>query len=189
MNTLVLNEKEKLLMKHIYQEYNKTEEQKQTLKKEAELLDKENKQRSCIKSAHEELERCFCNSFEREGIKNASINLSLKTTRDDILAHIPESREEYDYLNANYEKILNKIRKVYINDAKAQEQMQQIIIEKQIEEQQRREEEIKKSPIYKIFLGVGVIAVILFFLIKWGLIFGIGLCVLIFLVILGCSKK
>lgn len=132
---------------------------------------------------------CMKRDFEKEGYKNACINLQLAKTRQDILDHVPESEFERNYLDKNYERIFNKVKKIYENDMKAQEQMQQLILKKQLEEQQVQQEQMKKSPAYKILLGIGVSGLVLFALIKWALVFGIGACIIIFLVILGCSKK
>lgn len=179
MGAIAMNEKELLLIDTINKEKNRTEEEKQCRVREFNIDDKENKQRSSIKSATEELERCFCNSFEKYGTQTAILGLSLKSTRDDILAHIPESRIEYDYLNENYEKILNKIKKIYINDEKAKMQLQQIEIQKQAEQEQLQREKDEKFE--RTCNAIGSI-------LKWSLIIIFAPIILLFMFIAGLSK-
>lgn len=174
-----MNNKDLLLMDTIKKENNRTEEEKQCRIKEFDVADKENKQRSCIKSADEELERCFCNSFEKYGTQTAILGLSLKSTRDDILSHIPESRIEYDYLNENYEKILNKIKKIYINNEKAKMQLQQIEIQKQIEQEQLQR--AKDEKFERTCNAIGSI-------LKWSLIIIFAPVILLFMFIAGLAK-
>lgn len=174
-----MNDKELLLIDTIKKENNQTDEEKQCRVSEFDIADKENKQRTSIQSATEELERCFCNSFEKYGTQTAILGLSLKSTRDDILAHISESRIEYDYLNENYEKILNKIRKIYINDEKAKMQLQQIEIQKQIEQEQ-----IQRKKDEKFERTCNAIGSIL----KWTLIIIFAPIVLLFMFIAGLAK-
>ena len=97
---------------------------------------------------------CMKRDFEKEGYTNACINLQLATTRQDILEHVPENEFERNYLDKNYERIFNKVQKIYKNDEKAKVQLQQLIMERSIEEQQNQQEKVKKSPIYKIALGI-----------------------------------
>lgn len=179
MGAVAMSEKELLLIDTINKEKNRTEEEKQCRVREFDVADKENKQRSCIKSAKEELERCFCNSFEKYGTQTAILGLSLKNTRDDILSHIPESRIEYDYLNENYEKILNKIKKIYINDEKAKMQLQQIKTQKQIEQEQ-----LQRAKDEKFERTCNTIGLIL----KWSLIIIFAPIILLFMFIAGLAK-
>ena len=170
--------------------------QKELIKnqKEVERLTKKLEQAKEEKKTQKEYERdlkiavendcinCMKRDFEKEGYKNACINLQLATTRQNILDNVPESDFEYHYLDKNYERIFNKVKKIYENDMKAKEQMRQIVIEKQ-------EEEIKKSIIYKILIGLLIVGATIFVLIKFFVIISIALAIIIFLVILGCSKK
>lgn len=179
MGVIAMNEKELLLIDTINKEKNRTEEEKQCRIREFDVADKKNKQRSSVQSATEELERCFCNSFEKYGAQTAILGLSLKSTRDDILAHIPESRIEYDYLNENYEKILNKIKKIYINDEKAKMQLQEIEIQKKIEQEQLQREKDEKFE--RTCNAIGSI-------LKWSLIIIFAPIILLFMFISGLSK-
>lgn len=75
-----------------------------------------NKVRNNYCTVSEELIRCFKNCIEREGVKLGYLNLSLKSTRNEILKNIPENMSERYYLDKNYEKILNDVLKMYKND-------------------------------------------------------------------------
>lgn len=76
-------------------------------------------ERDLEKAVAHDLRHTFEKCFERDGLEKGFINLSLKATRDEILNNIPESDIEWHYINENYEKILNKIKKIYENDQKA----------------------------------------------------------------------
>ena len=56
--------------------------------------------------------------FEREPFQNACINLSLASTRQEILDNVPESEFERNWIDKNYERIFNKVKKIYENDNK-----------------------------------------------------------------------
>lgn len=78
--------------------------------------------------------------FEREPFQNACINLSLASTRQEILENVPESEFERNWVDRNYERIFNKVKKIYENDYKAKQEIQNIILQKQLEQQQIQEE-------------------------------------------------
>lgn len=108
--------------------------------------------------------------------KSGYINLSLVTTRKEIIENVAESTIERDYIYNNYEKILNKVKKIYENDEKAknaylQMQMQEKI--NQYKEQQKKEQKkiIIQTLLINIFKTIcSPIGLILFFLILfiWG---------------------
>ena len=76
---------------------------------------------------------CMKRDFEKEGFYNACINLQLATTRQAIIDNLGENEIEKRYLDNNYEKNFNKVKKIYANDEKAKQQIQQIEIQKQFE--------------------------------------------------------
>lgn len=63
----------------------------------------------------EEVQNCFRRCFQREGLELGYTNLSLKSTRDEILQNIPENTVERFYLDNNYEKILNDVKDEFIS--------------------------------------------------------------------------
>ena len=120
--------------------------------------EKENKkqyERDLKIAVENDLKNCFYNCFEREGLEKGLINLSLKVTRDEIIQNVGESETEKNYIDDNYEKILNKIKKVYINDQKAKN----AIIAHQLKQQQEKElqemqEQEKKSQKWIIIFNI-----------------------------------
>lgn len=105
-------------------ELEKNQKEVEKLEKKLELAkqEKENKkeyERDLKKAVENDCIQCMRRCFEREGYKNALVNLQLAETRADILQHIPENEIERIFLDNNYEKILNKVKKIYENDQKA----------------------------------------------------------------------
>ena len=82
--------------------------------------------------------------FEREPFQNACINLSLASTRQEILENVPESEFERNWVDKNYERIFNKVKKIYENDLKAKQQIQNMIMQEQLEQQKAQEEKEQK---------------------------------------------
>lgn len=167
-------------------EYKKArKEAEQATKKAEELqkkLDKKNEEKEEQKKYEKDLKKAVENDlittfercFERDGLEKGYINLRLKSTRDEILKNIPEGDQEWHYLNDNYEKILNKVKKIYENDKKAKEELMQNVLSKQLEQQKIKQEEKqkqeKKTNLYItliniFFLLVNPITIILFLLI------------------------
>ena len=56
-----------------------------------------------------DIKETFYNSFDKEG-EIAYINLSLESTKNEILLAVPESDYEKEYLKENYKKILDKVK-------------------------------------------------------------------------------
>lgn len=129
------------------QRMNKTlseqEKQKQA-KKEQEQYNKD-----LLKTYEKRLRRIFLNHFERDGLQKAYINLRLKGYRDGIigldeLEGVRITYEERDYWDDNYEKILEKTKKIYENDQKARQELfnieQEERLNKIIEEEKQKQE-------------------------------------------------
>lgn len=103
--------------------------------------------------------------FEREPFHDACINLSLASTRQEILENVPESEFERNWVDKNYERVFNKVKKIYENDYKAKQQMQDMFFQKQLKQQQIQEEKDQKFENgVKIFFNI----------LKW-------ICIIIFL--------
>lgn len=108
--------------------------------------------------------------------KNGFINLSLVSTRNEIIKNVAENTIEYDYLYNNYEKILNKVKKIYENDEKAkyaylQMQMKEKIKHQLEEEKTHQTKYLIQNILINIFKTIcSPIGLILFFLILfiWG---------------------
>ena len=167
--TLIENQKK---VEKLTKQLEKTKEQKKT-QKEYERGLKKAVEHDCIE--------CMRRDFEKEGFTNACINLQLVTTRQAILENIPESELERQYLDDNYERIFNKVKKIYANNEKAKMQAEQL--KAQQEEQAR-----KNTTVYKVLAVLGVIGLIILLILKWALIFSVGACIFVFILICMCAK-
>lgn len=166
---IINNQKE---VERLTKQLEKSKEEKKT-QKEYERDLKKAVEHDCIE--------CMKRDFEKEGFQNACINLQLVTTRQSILENVPESEFERQYLDDNYERIFNKVKKIYANNEKAKIQAEQL-------KTQQEEEAKKNTTAYKILAVLGVIGLIIFFILKWALIFGVGACVFVFILICMCAK-
>lgn len=138
-------------------------------------------ERDLKKAVEHDCIECMKRDFEKEGFQNACINLQLVTTRQAILKNVAESEIERQYLDDNYERIFNRVKKIYANNEKAQMQAKQL--------KAKQEEESRKNTIvYKILAVLGVIGLIVLLFLKWILILGIGACILVFILICMCAK-
>lgn len=117
--------------------------------------------------------------FEREPFQNACINLSLASTRQEILDNVPESEFERNWVDKNYERIFNKVKKIYENDMKAKQEIQNMILQEQLNQQQIEDEkDAKFENGVKIFFNI----------LKWICIIIFAPIVLLFIFISMCAK-
>lgn len=138
-------------------------------------------ERDLKKAVEHDCIECMKRDFEKEGFQNACINLQLVTTRQSILKNIPKSEIERQYLDDNYERIFNKVKKIYANNEKAKIQMEQL-------KAQQEEEARKNTTAYKVLATLGVIGLIILLILKWAVILGIGACIFVFILICMCAK-
>ena len=101
-----------------------------------------------FKAVENDLKNAFEKCFERDGLAKAYINLCLLETRKEILKNIPETASEYDFINNNYEKILEQVKKRFENDQKAKNALQQI--QAKAKQEQKERENKKTQILYKI---------------------------------------
>ena len=167
--TIIENQKE---VERLTRQLEKAKEERKT-QKEYERDLKKAVEHDCIE--------CMKRDFEKEGFQNACINLQSVTTRQAILKNVPESELERQYLDDNYERIFNKVKKIYANNEKAKIQMEQL-------KAQQEEEAIKNTTAYKVLATLGVIGLIILLILKWAVILGIGACIFIFILICMCAK-
>lgn len=164
---IIENQKE---VEKLTRQLNNAKEEKKT-QKEYERDLKKAVEHDCIE--------CMKRDFEKEGFTNACINLQLVTTRQAILENVPESEIERQYLDDNYERIFNKVKKIYANNEKSKEQIQLFQNQKQLEEQQKQEEQDAKFENgIKIFFNI----------LKWICIIIFAPIVLLFIFISMCAK-
>lgn len=135
-----------------------SEKEQERLKKEVERLQKKLEEKESQKQYEkdlkiavlQDLQMCMYNDFEKEGLTKAYINLRLKTTRQNIIKNVGENSEERKILDENYEKILEKVKKIFENDIKAKNEYTQItLIEKQKKEEYQQQES-KKTQIEEL---------------------------------------
>ena len=127
-------------------ESKKAKKQAEQLAKKLELArqEKENKkeyERDLKKAVENDLITTFSRCFDNEGLENGYINLRLKSTRDEILQNVPENEIEARYIDENYEKILEKVKRIYKNDFEAK----QILIQEETAKQLLKEMEQKQK--------------------------------------------
>lgn len=135
--------------------------------------------------------------------------------REELLNTICKNSNNIMYLNTIYSKKLKEVYKIfkdnfeYIQEQESNEQEeykqqmqlltnnlqnvlnQKIIAQKQQEQKvliEKQKQDKKNKIIINIFVGIGITLFILYFLIKWGLIIGIGAIILLFIFIAGCAK-
>lgn len=158
-------------------EVEKLQKQLERAKKEKE--EKKQYERDLKIAVENDLKRCFYNCFEHEGLEKGLINLSLKVTRDEVIQNVGENEFERNFIDNNYEKILNKVKKVYENDQKAKNTILTYQVQQQQQEKQEREEKERKKII--IFDIIGNI-------IKWTFLILFGGIYLIFKFVSDLSK-
>ena len=161
-------------------EINKNDEQVKKITKQLEKEKERKEYERDLKIAVEnDLITTMKGYFEREPFQHACINLQLASTRNEILDHVPESEFERNWVDKNYERIFNKVKKIYENDYKAKQQIQNMMLQKQLEEQQRQEEQDEKfERNVRIFFSI----------IKWILIIIFAPIALLFIFIYMCAK-
>lgn len=165
--TIIENQKE---VERLTRQLEKAKEEKKTQKEY---------ERDLKKAVEHDCMECMKRDFEKEGYTNACINLQLATTRQAILENVPESEIERQYLDDNYERIFNKVKKIYANNEKSKEQIQLLQNQKQLEEQQKQEEQDAKFENgIKIFFNI----------LKWICIIVFVPIVLLFIFISMCAK-
>ena len=166
---IINNQKE---VERLTKQLEKAKEEKKT-QKEYERGLKKAVEHDCIE--------CMKRDFEKEGFANACINLQLVTTRQAILENVPESEIERQYLDDNYERIFNKVKKIYANNEKAKIQAEQL-------KAQQEEETRKNTTAYKVLATLGIIGLIILLFLKWAVILGVGACIFVFILICMCAK-
>ena len=167
--TIIENQKE---VERLTRQLEKAKEEKKTQKEY---------ERDLKKAVEHDCMECMRRDFEKEGFQNACINLQLVTTRQAILENVPESELERQYLDDNYERIFNKVKKIYANNEKARIQVEQL-------KAQQEKEARKNTTTYKVLVTLGVIGLVILLILKWAVILGIGACIFVFILICMCAK-
>jgi len=114
---------------------------------------KENKKeyvKDLAKALEKELQIIFKKSFTNEQLQKSYINLRLYAEREKIINNIAINEREFDYLQNNYERILQKVYKIFKNDIDAKQELKNINTQKiqslkYIQELKQQEENRKKK--------------------------------------------
>lgn len=128
--------------------------------------------------------------FENEPFQNACINLKLTSTRNEILKNVAENEIEARWVDKNYERIFNKVKKIYENDMKAKQEIKLILDKKEALEQEETElkeqlQQLKEAEQdAKFENGIKIF----FNIIKWIFIIIFAPIVLLFIFIYMCAK-
>lgn len=152
--------------------------------------EKEQKQyeKDLLIACYHDLKNSFDRVFERTNPKNEmELNVLLAQfynieTRKEYTKTFGTTVIQQDYIDKIYDKTLNEVYNKWKNNLK-------YIELQQIKEEAKKQEEINKSKAFNIFMGLVFSGVIIWLLIKFALIVGIVLAVIIFLVILGCAMN
>lgn len=170
------------------QEQVENQKEVERLQRKLENLEEEKKQEKEYKkdyfiAVRKDLQSTFKLCFDEEGAKKAYIHLRLKSTRERVILNVGENSIERDWLEDNYEKELEKVRKIYENDEKAR---MEILAPKLLEEakkiqEQKEKEERKENIFYSIIYIIGQIFKWIFLILFGGIYF-------IFRVISGLAK-
>lgn len=136
-------------------------------------------------------ERCLATfpNFDEKGRIVLQMQLSRfydVEIRRDYIRTFGKTVEEQDYIEKIYDKTLNEVYKKW---EKHFEYKQIEEAQKKAQEEVKMQEEMAKSKILKILLGIVFIGFLIWALIKFALVIGIALAIIIFLVILGCAMK
>lgn len=139
-------------------------------------------------ACYHDLKNSFDRVFEKANPQTElEINVLLSRfynidTRNEYIKTFGKTLIEQDYLDSIYDKTLNEVFTKWKNNLK-------YIEFNKIQEEAKKQEEINNSIGFKIFIGVIFTGVIIWLLIKFAVVIGIALAIIIFLVILGCAMK
>lgn len=121
--------------KQLQNEYIKARKEAEKATREAEKLAKKLEYARQEKENKKEYERDIKKAIEKDFIKDlqiyinknnykkAFIDLSTIETRTNIINKFAKNDFEFDYINENYERILNKVKKIYENDQNAKNEL------------------------------------------------------------------
>lgn len=139
-------------------------------------------------ACYHDVKNSFDRVFEKANLKNELELNTLVTqlynieTRNEYIKMFGETVTQQDYIDKIYDKTLKEVYNKWKNHL-------QYVELQQIKEEAKKQEEISNSTAFKILMGIVFVSVLIWLLIKFALIAGITLAVIIFLVILGCAMK
>lgn len=139
-------------------------------------------------ACYHDLKDSFDRVFEKANLKN-ELELNILATqfynvetRNKYIKMFGETVTQQDYIDKIYDKTLKEIYNKWENHLQYAELQQ-------IKKESKEQEEISNSTAFKILMGIVFICILIGLLIKFALIAGIILAIIIFLVILGCAME
>lgn len=138
-------------------------------------------------ACYHDVKNSFDRVFEKANLKNELELNTLVTqlynieTRNEYIKMFGETVAQQDYIDKIYDKTLKEVYNKWKNHL-------QYVELQQIKEESKKQEEISNSTAFKILMSIVFVGVLIWLLIKFALIVGIVLAIIIFLVILGCAK-
>lgn len=164
------------------------EEIKKIQKKQAREKEKKEYAKEIFLTCYHDVKNSFDRVFEKANLKN-EIELNVLVaqfynveTRNEYIKMFGETVAQQDYIDKIYDKTLKEVYNKWKNHL-------QYVELQQIKEESKKQEEISNSTAFKILMGIVFVGILIWLLIKFALIAGITLAVIIFLVILGCAMK
>lgn len=163
------------------------EEIKKMQKEQAREKEKKEYEKDIFLACYYDVKNSFDRVFEKANLKN-KMELDILVahfynveTRKKYMRMFGENLEQQDYIDKIYDKTLKEVYNKWKNHL-------QYVELQQIKEESKKQEEISNSTAFKILMGIVFVGVLIWLLIKFALIVGIVLAIIIFLVILGCAK-
>lgn len=164
------------------------EEIKKMQKEQAREKEKKEYEKDIFLACYYDVKNSFDKVFEKADLKN-KMELDVLVaqfynveTRKKYMRMFGENLAQQDYIDKIYDKTLKEVYNKWKNHL-------QYLELQQIKEESKKQEEISNSTAFKIIMSIVFVCIILGLLIKFALIAGIILAIIIFLVILGCAIK
>lgn len=164
------------------------EEIKKMQKEQAREKEKKEYEKDIFLACYYDVKNSFDRVFEKANLKNElELNILVAQfynveTRNEYIKMFGETVAQQDYIDKIYDKTLKEVYNKWKNHL-------QYVELQQIKEESKKQEEISNSTAFKILMGIVFVCILIGLLIKFALIVGIVLAVIIFLVILGCAME
>lgn len=164
------------------------EEIKKIQKQQQREKEKKEYEKDIFLACYYDVKNSFDKVFEKANLKDElELNILVSQfynieTRKEYIRMFGENLAQQDYIDKIYDKTLKEVYN------KWKKHLQYVALQ-QIKEESKKQEEISNSTAFKIIISIVFICILIGLLIKFALIVGIVLAVIIFLVILGCAMR
>lgn len=190
----IMENKQKLKEQEEQEEQKRLKEIKKIERKKEQEREQKQYEKDLLLACERDLQTSFERIFESAKPQDQlTLNIVLSKLykleyRNGLIDEKGSSTLEKDYLDKNYDKILNRVYKKWQNNLKSIEVENLQVQAEEFKEEQEEQEEVQKNPIFKIIMALVFIAILLFVVIKWGLIILCGVGFIFFMMILMASK-